>query len=162
MLCTKFQLLSLLNKLIGRSKWRVARVSGEKSQNKGDNVGKDKISTQPLEDSPPWHHSPMMDHYQNHIHFPICNEWTKIVLPTCDAKIVGLKPCNLSDILHILTKLEYTLLIIPHPKGYYFIHHLQTCLSIDSLHLCSMPKSSLKILNICGRYRMGISWVHNI
>jgi len=31
----------------------VARVSGEKSQNKGDNVGKDKISTQPLEDSPP-------------------------------------------------------------------------------------------------------------
>jgi len=42
-----------LNILKGRSRWRVARVSGEKSHNEGDSVGKDKISNQPHEDSPP-------------------------------------------------------------------------------------------------------------
>jgi len=43
---------------------------------------------------------------------------------------VGMKPCNLNDILHILKKLEYTLPITPHPKEYYFIYRMQTCFSI--------------------------------
>jgi hypothetical protein len=47
-----------------------------------------------------------------------------------DVKVVGLKPCSLNDILHILKELEYTLSIIPHPKRHYFIFHLQTYLSI--------------------------------
>jgi hypothetical protein len=49
---------------------------------------------------------------------------------TSDAEVVGLKPYSLNDILHILKELEYTLLIILHPKGYYFIYCLHTCLLI--------------------------------
>jgi hypothetical protein len=45
-------------------------------------------------------------------------------------EVVGLKPCGLSDILHILTDLEYTLSIIPRLEGYYFIYHLQICLLV--------------------------------
>jgi hypothetical protein len=60
-------------------------------------VGRDRISEQPLEDSPRWQHSPMIDHYQSCMHFPICNERTRIILPTFDAEVVGLKPCSLSD-----------------------------------------------------------------
>jgi hypothetical protein len=104
--------------------------SGEKSHNDGDNVGKDKNSKHPPNDSPPQQHSPMTNHYRSHICFPICNKQTRTILPTSDAKVVRLKPCSLSDILHILKELEYTLLIIPHLEGYYFIYHLQTCLSI--------------------------------
>jgi hypothetical protein len=37
-------------------------------------VGKDRISEQPPEDSPPRQHSPMIDHYQSCMHFSICNE----------------------------------------------------------------------------------------
>ncbi len=48
--------------------------SGEKNHNEGDNVRKDKISKQPLKDSPPRQHSPMMNHYQSRMRFPICNE----------------------------------------------------------------------------------------
>jgi hypothetical protein len=54
----------------------------------------------------------------------------KNYFPTSSAKVVGLKLCNLNDILHILNELEYTLLIIPHPKRYYFIYYLHTCLLI--------------------------------
>jgi len=41
MLCEKSKLLSLSNKLEGRSKWKVAR--GEKNHNEDDNAGKDRI-----------------------------------------------------------------------------------------------------------------------
>jgi hypothetical protein len=40
----------------------------------------------------------------------------KIVPPTFDAKVVGMKPYSWNDVLHILKELEYTLLIILHPK----------------------------------------------
>jgi hypothetical protein len=40
---------------------------------------------------------------------------------------MGMKLCSLNDVLHILKELQYTLLIILHPKEYYFIYHLQTC-----------------------------------
>lgn len=59
--------------------------SGEKSHNEGENVGRDRISKQPLQDSPPQQHSPLTYHYQSHICLPICNERVKIVLPTFDA-----------------------------------------------------------------------------
>jgi hypothetical protein len=98
--------------------------SGEKSHNDGEIVGRDKILEQQLEDSPPRHHSPLTNHYQNCIRLSICNERVKTVPPTFDAKVVGMKPCSLSDILHILKELEYTLPIIPHPKEYYFIYCL--------------------------------------
>lgn len=104
--------------------------SGEKNHNEGYSVRKDKNSEQPPKDSTPWQHSPLMDHDQNHIHFPIYNEWTKTIPPTSDVEVVGLKPYNLSDILHILKELEYNLPFIPQPKGYYFIYCLYTCLSI--------------------------------
>jgi hypothetical protein len=55
---------------------------------------------------------------------------TKIIPPTLDAMIIELKPCNLSDVLHILKELEYALEIIPHPKAYYFIYQLQTCILV--------------------------------
>jgi hypothetical protein len=67
----------------------------------------------------------MTNHYQSRICFPICNKQTIIILPTSDAEVVALQPYSLNDILHILKELEYTLLIIPHLKGYYFIYHLQ-------------------------------------
>jgi len=47
-----------------------------------------------------------------------------------NANIVGLKPCSLSNVLHILKELEYISLIIPHLEAYYFIYHLQTCISV--------------------------------
>jgi hypothetical protein len=62
--------------------------------------------------------------------FPIYNEQTKIIFPTFEVEVVGLKPCNLNDIPHILKELEYTLSIIPHLEGYYFIYHLQICLLV--------------------------------
>jgi hypothetical protein len=104
--------------------------NGEKSHNNGGNVGKDKNSKHPPNDFPPQQHSPMMDHYRSRICFPICNKQTITIFPTSDAKVVGLKPHSLNDILHILKEFEYTLLIIPHLEGYYFIYHLQTCLLI--------------------------------
>ncbi len=85
-------------------------------------MGRDKNSKQPLDDFSPQQRSPMTNHYQSHIHFPSYNELTRNVLPTFDAKVVGLKPCSLNDILHILKELEYTLPIIPHLKGYCFIY----------------------------------------
>jgi len=45
-------------------------------------------------------------------------------------KKIVMKLCNLSDILHILKELEYSLSIILHPDKYYFIYGLQTCFSI--------------------------------
>ncbi len=72
----------------------------------------------------------MIDHYQSHKRLSICNERVNIVPSTFDAKIVGMKLCSLNDVLHILKELEYTLLIIPHPKEYYFIYHLKTCFSV--------------------------------
>jgi hypothetical protein len=42
----------------------------------------------------------------------------------CPIDIWWMKPCNLSDVLHILKQLEYTLLIIPHLEEYYFIYRL--------------------------------------
>ncbi len=51
MLCVKFWLLSLSNRLEGRSRWKVARV-GRKTTTI-DSVWKDKISKHALEDSPP-------------------------------------------------------------------------------------------------------------
>jgi hypothetical protein len=62
--------------------------------------------------------------------FPISNEQIRIILPTFDVEVVGLKPCSLSDILHILKELEYTLSIIPHLERYHFIYHLQICLLV--------------------------------
>ncbi len=59
--------------------------SKEKSHNEGESVGKDRISEQPLQDSPPQQHSPLIDHYQTHMCLPIYNEQVKIVLPTFDA-----------------------------------------------------------------------------
>lgn len=41
-----------------------------------------------------------------------------------------MKSCSMSDTLHILKELEYTLLIISHLNEYYFIYYLQTCFSI--------------------------------
>jgi hypothetical protein len=49
----------------------------------------------------------------------------KTVPSTFDAKVMGMKPCSLSDILHILKELECTLSIILHSKEYFFIYHLQ-------------------------------------
>jgi hypothetical protein len=53
-----------------------------------------------------------------------------IVPPTLDVEVVELKPCNLSDVLRILKELEYTMLINPHPKAYFFIYRLQTCILV--------------------------------
>jgi hypothetical protein len=47
-----------------------------------------------------------------------------------DAKVMGMKLCSLSYILHMLKELEYTLSIILHSEEYYGIYHLQTCLSV--------------------------------
>jgi hypothetical protein len=47
-----------------------------------------------------------------------------------NAKIVGLKPCSLNNVLHILKESEYTLLIIPHLEAYYVSYHLQTCILV--------------------------------
>lgn len=100
--------------------------SGEKSHNDGDNVVKDKNSKHPPNDSPPQQHFPhdaplLKSHMLSHL-----QQTNK----KYSSNIVGLKPCSLNDMLHILKELEYTLLIIPHLEGYYFIYHLQTCLSI--------------------------------
>jgi hypothetical protein len=54
----------------------------------------------------------------------------KIVPPTFDAKVMGMKPCSMSDVVHILKELEYTLPIILHPEEYYFIYCLQMCLLV--------------------------------
>ncbi len=54
----------------------------------------------------------------------ICNERMKTIPPTFDVKVMGMKPCSLSDILHILKELEYTLTIIHHLEEYYFIYCL--------------------------------------
>jgi hypothetical protein len=62
----------------------------------------------------------MTNHYWSQVCFPICNEH----------KIVGLRPCSLNNVLHILKVFEYTLLIIPHLEAYYFIYHLQTCILV--------------------------------
>jgi hypothetical protein len=48
----------------------------------------------------------------------------KTVPPTFDAKVMGMKPCSISDVLHILKELEYTLLIIPPSEEYYFIYRI--------------------------------------
>jgi hypothetical protein len=40
----------------------VTKANGEKNHNKGDSVGKDKISKQPFKDFSPQQYSPMMDH----------------------------------------------------------------------------------------------------
>jgi hypothetical protein len=53
----------------------------------------------------------------------------KTIPPPFDAEVGGMKPCSLSDILHILNELD-TLPIIRHLKEYYFIYRLQTCLLI--------------------------------
>jgi hypothetical protein len=89
---------------------------GEKSHNEGKSVGSDKILEHQHEDSPPHQHSPLTDHYQNHICLPIYNERVKIIPPTFDVEVVGMKLCSLSDILHILKELEYSLPIILHSK----------------------------------------------
>jgi hypothetical protein len=99
----------------GRKEQLESSKSGEKSHNKGKSVGRDMILKEQLEDSPPRHHSPLTNHYQNRICLSICNERMKIVTPTSNAKVVGMKLCSLSDILHILKELEYTLMIILHP-----------------------------------------------
>jgi len=70
------------------------------------------------------HWNVLIDHYRTRIHCPIYNEWIKIVPPTFDAEVVGMKPCSLSDTLHILKELEYTLLIISHPEEYHFIYYM--------------------------------------
>jgi hypothetical protein len=88
----------------------------EKSHIEGKNVGRDRILEQPLEDSPPWQHSPLTNHYRTHIRHPIYNERIKTIPPTFDTEVVGMKSCSLSDILHILKELEYTLPIISHSK----------------------------------------------
>jgi len=87
-------------------------------------VWRDRISEHQPKDSPPQQHSPLMDHYQSSIHLSICNEQVKIVPPTSNVEVVGMKLCNLSNVLHILKELEYTLSIIPHLKEYYFIYHM--------------------------------------
>jgi len=72
----------------------------------------------------------MIDHYQSCMRFSIYNEQTKIIPQTSNVEVVGLKSCNLSDIMHILKELKYTLPIIPHLEGYYFVYRLHTCLLI--------------------------------
>jgi len=104
--------------------------SRKKSHNEGKSVGRDRISEQPLEDSPPWQHSPLIDYYQTHIRRPIYNKQVRTISPTSDAKLLEMKSCNVNDTLHILKELEYTLPIISHPEEYYFIYYLQTCFSI--------------------------------
>jgi hypothetical protein len=79
------------------------------------------------EDSPPWQHSPLIEHYQNCICFPIYNKRVKTIPPTFDVEVVWMKLCSLSDILHIFKELECSLLIILHSEKYYFIYCLQTC-----------------------------------
>jgi hypothetical protein len=54
----------------------------------------------------------------------------KTIPLTLDTKVEGMKLCNLSDILHILKELEYTLQIIPHLEEHYFIYRMQTCLLV--------------------------------
>jgi len=49
-----------------------------------------------------------MDHYQSHIHLSIYNELMKTVPSTFDAKVMGMKPCILNDVFHILKELECT------------------------------------------------------
>jgi hypothetical protein len=101
--------------------------SGEKNHNEGESVGRDRILMHRLKDFPPRQHSPLLDHYQSRICLPIYNEQVKTIPLTFDVEVVGMKPCSLNDILHILKELEYTLLIIPHPEEYYFIYRLHTC-----------------------------------
>jgi hypothetical protein len=84
----------------------------------------------------------MVDHYQSHMRFPICNEQIRTIPPTFNVEVVGLKSCNLSDILHILKELEYTLPIIPHLERYYFFYRLHTCFSIRFLP----PRFNAKII----------------
>ncbi len=59
-----------------------------------------------------------------------CSDQMKIVPHTLDAKLIEFKPCNLSDVLHILKELDYALAIIPHLEAYYFIYQLQTCILV--------------------------------
>jgi len=108
----------------GKKEQLESSKSREKSHNESKSVGKDMILEQQLEDSPPWHHSPLTNHYQNRICLSICNEQVKIITSTFNAKVMGMKLCSLSDVLHIFKELEYTLMIIPHPKEYHFIYHL--------------------------------------
>jgi hypothetical protein len=68
----------------------------------------------------------MIDHYKARTRLPIYNDWTRIVPPTLDAKVVRPKPYSLNDELHILKELEYALPIIPHLEVYYVIYWLQT------------------------------------
>ncbi len=72
----------------------------------------------------------MINHYHSYMCFSICNVQIRTIPPKSNVEVVGLKSCNLNDILHILKALEYTLPIIPHPERYYFIYRLHTCLSI--------------------------------
>jgi hypothetical protein len=56
--------------------------------------------------------------------FPfVTNEWEQF-LQHLDVEVVALKSYSLSGILYILKELEYTLLIIFHLEGYYFIYYL--------------------------------------
>ncbi len=122
MLCVKSQSLNLLSKLGGKNCWRVVRM-GRKVTTKAkmwEGIGSHNSHLKIL------HHW----HYQSRIHFPMCNQQIKIVPLTYNAKVVRMKPCSLSEILHILKDLEYTLPSISHPEEYYFIYHLQTCFSI--------------------------------
>ncbi len=104
--------------------------SRKKSHNEGKNVGRGRILEQPLEDSPPWQHSPLIDYYQIHICHPIYNKRIRTIPPTSDAEVMEMKQCNLNDTLHILKEIKYTLPIISHLEEYYFIYCLQTCFLI--------------------------------
>ncbi len=117
-------------KQIRRKEMLESGKSRKTSHNEGKSVGRDMISEQPLEDSPPWQHSPLIDYYRTHIRCPIYNKRVRTIPPTFDAKVMEMKSCNLNDTLHILKELEYTLPIISHLEEYYFIYCMQTCFLI--------------------------------
>ncbi len=66
--------------------------SGEKSHNNGGNVGKDKNSKHPPNDSPPQQHSPMTDHYQSYVCFPFATSKQELFLQHLMQKLLGSNP----------------------------------------------------------------------
>jgi hypothetical protein len=47
-----------------------------------------------------------------------------------DVEVVGLKPCVISDILHILNELEYLPPLISNPKAYYIFYWFKILLTL--------------------------------
>ncbi len=42
----------------------------------------------------------------------------------------SIRPYTINDMLHMMLKMEYIMLVIPAPKMYYLMHHFQICLQV--------------------------------